>query len=90
MLEREMALYRALRPHLGGIGFVTYGDRSELAFGERLPGMEILCNRWGLPVNLYARLIPFLHAPALRRADVFKTNQTEGAEVALLAKRLFH
>ena len=28
MFEREVALYCALQPHLGGIAFVTYGDDS--------------------------------------------------------------
>jgi glycosyltransferase involved in cell wall biosynthesis len=88
MFDREVALYRELQPKLGGISFVTYGGNTDMEYSRRLPGIEILCNRFGLPLKLYAGLIPYLHARPLRQADVFKTNQTNGAEVALHAARL--
>jgi glycosyltransferase involved in cell wall biosynthesis len=87
--EREVMLYRCLQDQGARIGFVTYGLASDLAYADRLPGIQILCNRWGLPHRLYARLIPWLHWPALKQAIIFKTNQTEGAEIALKAKRIF-
>ncbi len=90
MFDRETALYCALRPQLGSIAIVSYGGRGELAFTERLPGIDILCNRWGLPSRIYTRLIPWLHASTLGQADVFKSNQTNGAEIALSAARLHH
>ncbi len=90
MFERETALYRALRPLVGGVAIVSYGGPEELAHSRRLPGIDILHNRWNLPERLYARLAPILHARALLRADVFKTNQTNGAEVALAAAHLHH
>lgn len=89
MLEREVEIYRRLRPHLGGIAFLTYGDESELRYAPQLDGIEILCNRWGLPTRIYARLAPLLYWRQMRGADIFKTNQTNGSEVALFAKRLF-
>jgi hypothetical protein len=46
MLEREVALYRALRPNLRDITFVTYGDARDLQYAGRLDGIQILCNRW--------------------------------------------
>ena len=89
MLEREVEIYRRLRPHLGSIAFFTYGDESELRYAPRVDGIKVLCNRWGLPTRIYARLAPFLYWRQMREADIFKTNQANGAEVALLAKRLF-
>lgn len=89
MFEREVALYRRLQEHGVQVSFVTYGDASDLAYADRLPGIRILCNRWGLSAHRYARLAPLLHWRQMWRADIFKTNQTEGARVALLAKRFF-
>ncbi len=87
ILERETALYRTLRKRGLRVSIVSYGGRSELRFQQHLGDVEILCNRWGLPGRVYARLIPWLHARALRSADVIKTNQTFGADVALCAAR---
>ncbi len=89
MFEREVALYRRLRQKGADISFVTYGDSRDLQYGERLPGARILCNRLRLPNGIYARLLPRLHGRALRQIDVIKTNQTNGADVALRAARLW-
>jgi glycosyltransferase involved in cell wall biosynthesis len=72
------------------ITFVTYGDDSDLRHAERVPGIRVLCNRWRIPARLYERLLPVLHARHLRRADLYKTNQTNGADVALRTARLWH
>jgi len=87
MFDREVVLYRALQARGVRITFVTYGDSSDLAYAERLPGIRILCNRWRLSPERYTRWLPWLHAPYLFTADVFKANQTHGAEVALRAAR---
>ena len=88
-LEREVALYRRLQEEGVHVFFFTYGDRSDLDYSERLPGIRILCNRWNLPSSLYARFGTILHWRDLRLATVAKSNQTEGADAAILAKRLF-
>lgn len=87
MLDREVAIYRQLQRLGVSVSFITYGDRRDLAFAERLPGMRILCNRWGLRADRYARWLPWLYGRSLRNADVYKSNQTDGAEVALAAAR---
>lgn len=87
MLEREVALYQRLGDLGTRVSFVTYGDRGDFDYAERLPGIGILCNAWRLPARLYARLLPLLHRRTLPNADVFKTNQTYGADVALRAAR---
>ena len=49
MLAREVALYRRLAEKGAGVRFVTYGGCGEAA---RVSGIEVLCNRWGLPGRL--------------------------------------
>jgi len=88
MLDRELALYKRLAPQLVGVVIVSYGGREELGICRDLPGIEVICNRWGLPHGLYRRLLPLLVRRALRRPAVFKSNQVRGAELAqALARR---
>lgn len=89
MFDREVALYRRLQDCGVRVSFVTYGDAGDLRYTNRIPDIEIHCNRWGLPPRWYARLLPLLHSRHLWRADVYKTNQTNGADVALRAARLW-
>ena len=44
MFDREVAFYKALRPHLRNISFVTYGDADELSYTKRLDGIRISCS----------------------------------------------
>jgi glycosyltransferase involved in cell wall biosynthesis len=88
-LQREIALYSQLRKKGVSISFVTYGSKEDLVYAQEAQGIEILCNHWNLPPRWYERLLPFLHANLLRRADVIKTNQTNGAETALRAAQLW-
>jgi glycosyltransferase involved in cell wall biosynthesis len=89
-LEREIALYLRLQEKGVKVSFVTYGGKQDLIYAKDLQGIEILCNRWNLPQRWYERLLPYLHVRSLRRADVIKTNQTNGAEIALNAAQLWH
>ncbi|MEO5376751.1 MAG: glycosyltransferase family 4 protein [Magnetococcus sp. DMHC-6] len=89
MLEREVALYNALLPHLNGIAFVTHGDGRDLNYQARVPGIRIFCNRWNLPPQWYRRsLLPALWFWS-QGCCVFKSNQVKGGQLALdLARRL--
>ena len=89
MFEREVAIYRRLQERGVQVSFVTYGDAIDLRYADRIPGICILCNRWGLSPKRYERWLPFLHGRHLWRAGIYKTNQTNGADVALRAARLF-
>ena len=89
ILDRELALYRALMPHLEHLAFVTYGGAQDTALASHIPTVEILPNRWRLPSNLYSVLAPLIHRGTLRRATILKTNQINGAWCAVIAKRLF-
>lgn len=89
ILERELALYHGLMKAGLEVSLLTYGGPEDLAYLDRAEGINILCNRWRLPPRVYERFLPYVHFRALRRCDVFKTNQTRGADIALRAAR-FH
>lgn len=90
LLEREIVLYRRLCPHLTAFSIVTDGGAEELDYQEKLPGVRILYNRWGLSPNLYSLLAPFLHWQTLQKATIYKTNQLDGAWTAIIAGLLHH
>ena len=82
-LEREIALYLRLQQKGVRVTFVTYGNAQDLEYATDLSGIEILCNQWNLPPRWYECLLPFLFPLRFLKTDVVKTNQTNGADVAL-------
>jgi glycosyltransferase involved in cell wall biosynthesis len=89
MFEREVALYRRLQAYGVHSTFITYGHADDLKYANRLPGIKILCNRWRVPRAFYKQWLPFLHGFWLWQSNVIKTNQTDGADVALRAAWLW-
>jgi glycosyltransferase involved in cell wall biosynthesis len=89
MLEREIAIYQWLQASGLKVSFVTYGDHTDLTYADQLPGISILSNRWRLSMRQYIRWLPLLHAPHFSRITAVKTNQTNGAEIALRAARFW-
>lgn len=85
MFDREIALYQALQARGVRVAFVTYGDRGDRAYADRLPGIRILCNWPGWPLERYEAWLRWLHGWHFWRTDVIKTNQTDGALAALRA-----
>jgi glycosyltransferase involved in cell wall biosynthesis/2-polyprenyl-3-methyl-5-hydroxy-6-metoxy-1,4-benzoquinol methylase len=83
MLGREMALYQKLQEHGIEVTMVTYGGPEDLHYATQYPGIRILSNHMRLPLEQYEQAIERIHEESLRRIDVFKTNQTNGADVAL-------
>ena len=65
MFDREVALYEQLREMGIAISFITYGNSDDLEYRQRLQGIEILCNRWHLPNNIYERFLHKLHTKSL-------------------------
>ena len=88
-LEREIALYLRLQEKSVKVSFVTYGGKQDLQYAKDLQDIDILCNRWNLPSRWYNRFLTFLHAKPLHHASVFKTNQTNGADIALRAAKFW-
>lgn len=87
LLGRETAVYRALRPHLGDITFVTYGNFRDLPYAAYLDGINIVCNKWRLPSRWYIFLLSRLYPMFWREPALFKSNQVLGADIALKAAR---
>ena len=87
-LDREIALYVFLIDHGLNISFVTYGDSTDLNYADRLGGIRILCNETDLPLEQFERRLFSLHGRVINTADIIKTNQTYGGELALWAARL--
>jgi glycosyltransferase involved in cell wall biosynthesis len=85
-LARETALYRALAPRLGGVHLVTYGP-NDRALEPGLGGLKVRDNRLGLPLALYRRWLALGWGLRDLRPGVVKTNQMQGADVALAAAR---
>lgn len=88
LFEREVALYRALLPHLAGITFITYGDKRDLQFAERLNGIDVVCNQYQLSPKWYRRFLSYWPAKWQKGPAIFKSNQVRGSDLALtLARR---
>jgi glycosyltransferase involved in cell wall biosynthesis len=83
MFEREIALYMALQTQGHEICFVTYGGASELELSKKVAGIKIFCNKWRLPASWFAKGVPLL----LPGADVYKSNQVSGADLAVAAAK---
>ena len=83
MFDREVALYERLRDRGVSVSFITYGNSGDLEYRDRLQGINILCNRWGLSNGVYEKLLHCFHAKALKSCDLIKTNQINGADIAL-------
>ena len=89
LFEREVALYRCLRPNLRGIIFVTYGDAQDLHYEDRLDGIGVICNRWNLPERFYIPLISRVYPLSWRGNVVLRSNQVPGAEIASRAAQFY-
>ncbi|MBP1691214.1 MAG: glycosyltransferase [Bacteroidetes bacterium] len=89
MLDREMALYKRLRDCGIDVTLVTYGGSEDLSYSQQFPGIRILANSAGLPQDQYEAAIEQIHAVPLAQIDLFKSNQTNGADVALRVARHF-
>lgn len=89
LFDYSVGLYQRLAASGWRIGIVSYGDRSELGYASRLPGIRILCNRWKLSPQAYERALPWLHWRWLRRTRIVKLYQVDGAEIAYRAARVW-
>ncbi|TAK13055.1 MAG: glycosyltransferase family 1 protein [Anaerolineae bacterium] len=86
MLERELALYRRLQAAGVQVTLVTYGRLAERAYTERLDGIRLVHNRWKLPNAIYRWWLMTQYRGG-RQGWIAKSNQVQGAEVALAAAR---
>ena len=83
-LSRELALYEKMAQQHGvKVGIISWGGREDLDIARQFPWLRAYCNARNLPQHRYERLMPLLHALPLINADVIKSNQTNGADLAL-------
>ena len=83
IFDREVSLYER-QIELGlTVKFITYGNSFDITYQDRLPEIELLCNKWNFPNYLYKKSLPYLHRRALKLCDLIKTNQMEGSDIAL-------
>ena len=87
ILSREAALYRRLAPVLRRITFVTYGD-NDRAYAGRLGGIRVQSNRWCLSGGRYEQYLEKVLPWSWTGPVVVKSNQVQGADIALAAARL--
>lgn len=87
ILDRELAIYRRMISAGARVSLVTYGTSADRHITRQLAEFTVLFNRWGLPRRWYEHLLPRLHRERLRTATVIKTNQANGAEIALRASQ---
>jgi glycosyltransferase involved in cell wall biosynthesis len=79
LLDREIALYKAMLPYLKRITFITYGNRMERRYRKILNGINLICNDFGLPSKFFIKSLPWLHPLTWRGSTIIKSNQIEGA-----------
>ena len=83
ILTREVALYHKLQEKNVVISFVTYAGNDENRYANQARGIRILSNYRNLPPFWYRKKLE-LFPP---RGTVFKSNQVDGAQIALVAAR---
>jgi len=83
ILGREATLYQRLQQRNAEVSFVTYGGRGDQLYTDEIPGIRILSNSLDLPASLYQMKLQ-LFPP---KGTVFKSNQVDGAQIALAAAR---
>jgi glycosyltransferase involved in cell wall biosynthesis len=79
MLDRELAIYRRLRPHLRALTLITWSRGEDAVYAERLGDIDLVHNKheWTWPAWMAIMLATFgLRFPGPR---LIKTNQMSGA-----------
>ena len=82
ILQREIRLYEELLKYGVHTTFVSFGNSNELKYKDILTNFDIICNRWGLPIQFYIYLINLLNYYKLSKIDIVKTNQVESINTA--------
>lgn len=89
LIDREIAPYLKMSDKGVNVIFITYGAKDDLEYLSKDSNIKILFNKWGLPTDLYALLIPWLHRKQLRNVSVLKTNQINGWWAAGITKLFY-
>ena len=82
-LSRELALYKKMATHGVTTSIISWGGREDKLIADQFPWLNVHVNFFNLPALKYERFLPIIHAKPLILADVIKSNQTNGADIAL-------
>jgi glycosyltransferase involved in cell wall biosynthesis len=88
LFDYSVGMYKELSRRGYGVTIVSYGDSSEARYVDRLDGIVIAYNRWGLSIPRYEKLLPWIHWRKLRHVDLVKSYQVDAAEAALRAAEI--
>ena len=88
--QRETKLYEIFHGNNVNVSFVTYGNSDDLRTKCDINNFKVLYNRFKIPQRLYESTTHLLHSHAFKSADVIKSNQTNGAEIALKVSKYFN
>ena len=89
ILDREIRIYLELLKNGYKVTFITYGDKNDLLFRDKLCGINIKCNNLNLPLELYEATLTFWQWRIFKKCHLIKTNQMYGAELALRVAKKF-
>ena len=89
IINREILLYKRLILKGIQVSFITYGNSDDLKYFDRLPGIKVLCNKWGLPKYIYNKYLHIIHRKHLKSCNIIKTNQMFGADIALKSAKYY-
>jgi len=90
IFSREISIYNRLMLKGFKVSFVTYGNRSEFEYADKVSGINILCNKWGFSKNIYKKYLHLLHRNHLKSCTIIKTNQMNGAHIALKTAKYYN
>lgn len=89
-LDREIKPYNELSKWFKKIYFITYGDKEEFNFQEKLAeNIEILPKKSFFHSKIYQFFIPLIYRKELKKTDIYKTNQMASVAPALISKLLY-
>jgi len=87
-IDREVYFYNQLVKKMGKVTIITYGE-SDSIYSDRVRGISIMQKKRSIPPKIYSIILPFLLKDGLKKADIYKTNQMNGAWAGVVAKALY-
>lgn len=90
IFDREILLYNKLADYFRKICIFTYGNKNEYKFQKYLKkNIEICFLNSNFPSFFQELYLPFKLNKSLKKCDIYKTNQIDGATAGIIAKILY-
>ena len=87
-LIKEITPINALSEHFNQIFLFTYGTKDKELESNLKPNIKIINKPLPIPSKYYKYIYPFLFFNIIKKSNFFKTNQINGSESALIAKKI--